>query len=109
MIGWVPRRAGEGPTLRRREAEPGGAESAQQHPTLHHLGTGTDQNRAEFLGDVVVVTLETSPRDAVRVGEGMQFVQRVIAHQVAPSPTPIPPAGFVHQDRHVPDTGTLGP
>jgi hypothetical protein len=37
----------------------------------------------------------------------VEFVERLVAHEMTPSHTPMPPARLVDQDRHAVETGTL--
>ena len=113
---WESRRAGDlvgrgcgrRPTLTRAEAQPRTLEPTQQLATLDHDGAGGDELVAVLLGDVVVIPLESSTRNADPDGEVVQFVERLIAHEVAPTATTVPPPRFVHEDRHGDETDTLG-
>lgn len=96
-------------TLRRAEAQAGRFEASQQLPALDDRRAGVDERVTEFFGDVVVVALETTTRDVVVIGEVVELVERLVAHQMAPAATAVPPSRFVHQDRHVEETGTLEP
>ncbi len=59
-----------------RQAEAGSSQTADELSALDVLGTGGDQLVPVLLGDVVVIPLETSPRDPRAVGELVQFVVR---------------------------------
>jgi hypothetical protein len=39
----------------------------------------------------------------------VEFVERLVAHEMTPPHPPMPPARFVDQNRHAVETGTLGP
>lgn len=72
-----------------------GVERDNDLPARDDERTFLDGDGARLIGDVVMVTLECAPRNADPLGEGMEFVQRCVAHQVAPqAPTPMP-VGFV--------------
>ena len=47
-----------------------------------------------------MIALEAAARDADHVGEAVQLIVGVIADEVAPLLTPVPPSCFVDQDGH---------
>jgi len=100
------RLAGDRSSLGRCQPQPGGLETPQQHPALHDLGTQSDQFVAKILRDVVVISLESAPRYPGRLGKRMQLIQRVVADEMTPSATAVPPPGFIHQNRHSRHTTT---
>ena len=86
--------------LRRRQTEPGAAESLYQLAALHNARAGVDHLLSIRLRDVVMVALETATRNTDEVSEVVQLVIRHIADQMAPLLTSKPPARFVDQDGH---------
>ena len=80
----------------------------QELAALHLDRAGAYQAGAVFVRDVVVIALETPTRDAVLRSEVVEFVIRLVAHQVAPPPLTVPPQRVVDQDRHDAENGTLG-
>ena len=92
--------AGPGPPLGRAEPEAGGAQPPHQLTALDLDRARIEHRRAVLLGDVVVVALEGPPGDADAQGEGVQLVERGVAHHVAPPAAAVPPARFVDQHGH---------
>ena len=69
MICSERRLAGVAAPLARREPETRSLQPTQQLSALHDDGAGLDEIGPVLLGDVVVIALETPPRDPVGVGE----------------------------------------
>lgn len=93
--------------LRRGQPESGGLDAPKELAALHGHRAVPHECVAELLRDVVVITVETAPRNLVRLGERMELRERLVTRQMAPSPTVVPPARLVDQDRHAVETGTL--
>ncbi len=66
------------------------------------LGSGGDQPCVRFVGNVVVVAIETAAGDPVGGGEVVELVQVAVAHQMRPEPAVGGPERVVDQDRHEP-------
>ena len=64
--------------------------------------TGRDQRIAELFGDVVVVTLECPSRCADPLGKGMELVEGVVAHEMAPQASAPVPVRFIEEESHSP-------
>jgi len=82
------------------EPQAGSTKTSHQLTTRRRRGTGGDHVGVVLLGDVVVVTLERSPRDPHPLGEVVQLGERRIADQVRPLPAAEPPHRFVDEHGH---------
>lgn len=94
------------PALRRRQPQPGRLQAPQQFPAGYLRGAGNHRNRAQVLGDVVVVTLKAAARDPEVLRKLVQLVETGVAHHVAPAPALEPPDRFVNKDGHAPQDVT---
>ena len=86
--------------MRRRQPQASVTEPSHELAALHHDGSRSDHGVSVLLGNVVVVALERTARDAEALSEGVELVVRFIADEMAPLSTVEPPARLVHQDRH---------
>ena len=96
------RRGSAAAALARRDPQTRGDERAHERVPVHMARTGGDQSRVRLIGHVVVVAVEATTGDAVRLGERVQLVEVGIADQVRPQPAVRRPARIVDQDRHEP-------
>lgn len=71
----------------------------QEFATAHFDGPQRHCSVAVVLGQVVVVTLKTTSRDAQFRSHRMQFVVRNIAHHVTPLAVTEPPVAFVDKNQ----------
>ncbi len=89
-----------GPTLGGRHPQPRRTQPTHQFTTAHQLRAGGLQRLVVFLGHVVVIALEATPRDTHPCSELVQLVQALVADEVAPAAATKPPARFVDQHAH---------
>jgi hypothetical protein len=85
-------------TLGGREAQTRSAKAANEIAAVHLDRTGLDHLGPILLGNVVVISLEPTPRDPLALGERVQFIERCIAHQVTPATFAEPPSGLIDED-----------
>jgi len=99
------------PALGGRQPQPRLLQAVQQLTAVHLHRAGLDQARSVLLRDVVVIALEAATRDPRPIGERVQLVVRLVAHEVAPHPAAPAPQRVVDQDRHDRQrrTGARGP
>jgi hypothetical protein len=88
------------PTLRRRDPQPGGAQPANELPAVDLVSPGGNHPIAVLLWYVIVVALEAATRYPGRRREGVELGQRLVRHEMAPSPAPPPPQRLVDQHGH---------
>ena len=88
--------------LRGGQAQPGGVERQHDLSAGDDEGALLDGNRACLVGDVVVVTLECPSRCADPLGKGMELVEGVVAHEMAPQASAPVPVRFIEEESHSP-------
>src|SRR5690606_12290558 len=90
----------ESATVAGRDAQARGAQAADELAARHGHRAERDELVEAIDGVVVVVTVEAARRDPCEPGEGVQLVERVVAHEVAPH-GPVPrPHRRVDEHRH---------
>lgn len=95
-----PSRSAGTPTARGRQAESGRPQPPDELTTVHLERAGRHHLGSKPLWHVVVVTLEAASRDPDTRCEGVQLLERGVAHQMTPPLLAKPPSRLVDQDRH---------
>ena len=77
-----------------------GSQSPHQFTTFHGLCSDGNGLLAQVLGKVVVITIETTGGNCQPRGKGVQFIQRVVAHEVTPHAPMVRPVRVVDENGH---------
>jgi predicted metal-dependent HD superfamily phosphohydrolase len=98
IIGSLSHGSRRHPASGRTKTQAGGAQARHDLAARHRLGAQGDGAVASLLVEVVVVAVESAAGDAEPSGEGVELVEALVRHEMAPPPAPPEPPAFVDEN-----------